>query len=677
MKQIVSAARQVVRNFTTSSDARYEISKRILDFSLAATAIPTAAAATAVYLADAMVRGEKVSLSTQVVCGKNGKAFKRSTVQRAHSFHRENPLRDAMDFMNVAKYPVLLNVLMGQMSVVGPSINSADSAALNDESVSPARPGLTSSYYVKKRMNIAYESKWKIDERDFANRSLVWDLIVLSKTIPALLLGGPNEQEQHDLAMLGLRLANTTLADAVHRILTLSHERQRQVAFLNPHCFNLSVRNNDYKKALHNADILFPDGIGIQLATKLTGDVLKDNVNGTDLLPLLCKDAQEKGMTIGLLGGKPGVAAKTRENLLAQFPHLRIPFAEHGYFEKDSAEEQQVMERINECAPDVLLVAMGVPTQEIWIGKNIQKLDVGVAIGVGGLFDFYSGTIARAPVWIREIGLEWMWRVAMEPQRMFLRYFIGNPLFLYHIVQEITETKQSSASYRFYRLATPLHRKKEIAKVALRKFLWWNLRTGTLRLKRGTDVVGATTGIMFLMPIFLSTALVIKLEDGGPIFYKHRRVGRHGREFDFYKFRSMVPNASNLKSKLVKQNESSAGVIFKMKKDPRVTNVGRLIRKYSIDELPQLFNVLCGNMSLVGPRPPLPSEVANYKVGDRYRLEVIPGLTCLWQVKGRSDLDFNAQIKLDADYIKSRGFLYDLSLILRTIPVVLSGQGAY
>ena len=139
----------------------------------------------------------------------------------------------------------------------------------------------------------------------------------------------------------------------------------------------------------------------------------------------------------------------------------------------------------------------------------------------------------------------------------------------------------------------------------------------------------------------------------------------------------MVTDASRLKDDLLEHNESDAGVIFKMKRDPRITRVGAFIRRFSIDELPQLYNVLIGDMSLVGPRPPLPDEVAQYKVGDRYRLEVIPGLTCLWQTSGRSDLDFNTQVELDMNYIQEQSFVNDLVLIAKTIPAVLSGQGAY
>ena len=144
-----------------------------------------------------------------------------------------------------------------------------------------------------------------------------------------------------------------------------------------------------------------------------------------------------------------------------------------------------------------------------------------------------------------------------------------------------------------------------------------------------------------------------------------------------YKFRSMVVNAENLLEKLKEQNESAAGVIFKMKKDPRITKVGAFIRKTSIDELPQLWNVLKGEMSLVGPRPAIPSEVVEYTLDDRRRLDAVPGITCIWQVSGRSTIDFKGQVRLDAQYIESRSFWFDIVLLLKTIPAVLFGKGAY
>jgi len=196
-------------------------------------------------------------------------------------------------------------------------------------------------------------------------------------------------------------------------------------------------------------------------------------------------------------------------------------------------------------------------------------------------------------------------------------------------------------------------------------------------LKRVLDLVGSGAALILASPIFAATALLIKREDGGPVLFKQMRVGRHGKLFPMWKFRSMVTNAEEIKAKLAAQNEMQGGVLFKMKDDPRVTRVGRFIRKYSIDELPQFWNVFVGEMSLVGPRPSLPEEVAEYSAEDRQRLLAKPGITCLWQVSGRSEIDFAGQVQLDLAYIRSSSVWTDLKLLFLTIPAVLLGKGAY
>jgi len=195
--------------------------------------------------------------------------------------------------------------------------------------------------------------------------------------------------------------------------------------------------------------------------------------------------------------------------------------------------------------------------------------------------------------------------------------------------------------------------------------------------KRILDTAVSALALIMLLPLLTLTAIAIWVENPGPIFYTQIRVGLNGRHFKFYKFRSMVVNADNIKKELAAYNESASGVIFKMKKDPRITKVGRIIRKFSIDELPQLINVLKGDMSLVGPRPPLPIEVGEYTLEERKRLHVIPGITCLWQVSGRSDIPFTDQVRLDMMYIQSASFMNDIILLLKTIPAVLTGRGAY
>jgi len=210
-----------------------------------------------------------------------------------------------------------------------------------------------------------------------------------------------------------------------------------------------------------------------------------------------------------------------------------------------------------------------------------------------------------------------------------------------------------------------------------RLVFWEGTLNSLLVFKRAIDVVAGLVAIFILAPILLITALVIIIEDGWPVLYTQSRVGMNGRVFNFYKFRSMRRDADHLKEKLIEQNESSDGVIFKMKHDPRITRVGRFIRRFSIDETPQFFNVLTGDLSIVGPRPPIPSEVAQYTLEDRKRLHVKPGLTCLWQIGGRSDIPFDQQVHLDLEYIHSRSIWNDIRIMLKTIPAVLLGRGAY
>ena len=198
-----------------------------------------------------------------------------------------------------------------------------------------------------------------------------------------------------------------------------------------------------------------------------------------------------------------------------------------------------------------------------------------------------------------------------------------------------------------------------------------------LILKRLLDIVGSSLGLLLLSPFLVLLAIIIKLEDKkASIFFSQDRVGLDGKIFKMFKFRSMVSDAEERLANLLQQNETT-GAMFKMANDPRVTKVGRFIRKTSLDELPQLWNVLKGEMSLVGPRPPLPREVAEYTSYDLQRLSVVPGCTGLWQVSGRSNIGFKEMVDLDILYIKTRNFMMDLKIIVKTITVLFGSKDAY
>lgn len=195
-------------------------------------------------------------------------------------------------------------------------------------------------------------------------------------------------------------------------------------------------------------------------------------------------------------------------------------------------------------------------------------------------------------------------------------------------------------------------------------------------IKRGFDILVSGIALILLAPLFIVLIILIKKEDGGPTFYSQERIGRNEKPFKMWKFRSMIVNADKMVEQLEEQNEID-GAMFKIKDDPRVTKIGHIIRKYSLDELPQLWNVLKGDMSLVGPRPPLPMEVADYTDYDKLRLTVIPGCTGLWQVTKRNDADFDEMVELDLEYINNSSLWFDFKILLKTIGVVIHPNSAY
>jgi exopolysaccharide biosynthesis polyprenyl glycosylphosphotransferase len=229
---------------------------------------------------------------------------------------------------------------------------------------------------------------------------------------------------------------------------------------------------------------------------------------------------------------------------------------------------------------------------------------------------------------------------------------------------------------RFAATLTPWGRWKLNTYVKAKRVSWTCVVFGAEFIKRFIDVLISAMALVLLSPLFAFVALLIKLEDRGPVFFGQRRVGKWGREFKMFKFRSMSVDAEARFQTVLEQNSHASGVTFKLKNDPRITKIGKWLRKFSIDEFPQFYNVLIGDMSLVGPRPPVPREVAMYSPADRRRLEVTPGLTCFWQIGGRADIDFPEQVQLDVQYIESQSFWLDMKILLKTVPAVLLGRGA-
>jgi N-acetylglucosaminyldiphosphoundecaprenol N-acetyl-beta-D-mannosaminyltransferase len=237
------------------------------------------------------------------------------------------------------------------------------------------------------------------------------------------------------MRFFGVEIVNTTMDEAVEWIVRRAKGGiQSQLCFVNPDCLNIAYRDPEYAHVLNAADRVLPDGIGIHLACRIIGTSLLSNVNGTDLFPRMCERAAAEGVAVYMLGGGPGRADAAARNMQLKYGRLNIAGTRAGYF--TASEEGAVIDEINRSGADVLLVGLGAPRQDVWLAHNASRLRPAVKIGVGGLFDFYSERISRAPEWMREIGMEWSWRLAMEPRRMWRRYVIGNPLFLFRVWRE-------------------------------------------------------------------------------------------------------------------------------------------------------------------------------------------------------------------------------------------------
>lgn len=295
------------------------------------------------------------------------------------------------------------------------------------------RPGLISPYMLQKRMNIAFNDVNTTEERFIRGASTSSHVALLLRFLLALVVGGSESRVGDRIELLDITLHNHSIGTALEAIRLNSRSRRcQQIAFVNPDCINIACRDAQYKALLKSVPMVLADGIGIHLALKLfTRDGLRDNVNGTDLFPKLCKMAARENLGIFLLGGAPGAAESVAEEASSRIAGLQIAGTHHGFFEDQ--ENASVLKKINASGAHILLVAMGAPKQEKWIADNAGHLQTGVAMGVGGLFDFYSGRIARAPLWMREMGLEWVYRLLQEPARMWRRYVIGNPLFLWRV----------------------------------------------------------------------------------------------------------------------------------------------------------------------------------------------------------------------------------------------------
>lgn len=696
--------------------------------------------------------------------------------------------------------------------------------------------------------------------------------------------------------LLGIDIDSLTADEFLSRIDEfVRSKRPHQISYLNADCLNKCWSDRSYRETITASDLVYADGMGVVWASRLFGHPLPERLNANDLMPDFCRRAEEGGYRIFLLGGEPGIAEKAAHDLQSKYPRLQMVGTHHGYFNDD--EEPEVIETIREAKPDILIVGMGAPKQELWIHKNLNKLGVPVAWGVGGLMDYSAKGLKRAPVWMRKAGLEWFWRLSLEPGRLWKRYLLGNLVFTFrvgslliadaimatlawigawliaynlrlHVFPQIDFLPDNwktplnplvnylyalpivislwliiCASLDLYRrqyLRSTLDEMAAILKMVFlflmtsmavafllkgldlgrsvlilssvivfglltsSRLVWsriersmfqegigrirgllvgsggnarmlierlaqhpqgkyeilgivddetpagetiaghavlgpieslpqwantlaidevffannnmekrdllnlivscgeqtnvkqYNILTDMFGVitdrawfdsdddlpfkvlrqrvlspfehaaKRGLDILMAGTLLLIFSPFIPVICLMIRLSSPGPAIFRHKRIGKDGAEFVMYKFRTMYRQVNEYQEAPITKN------------DPRVLpGVGSFLRRTSLDELPQLFNVLRGEMSMVGPRPEMRFMVENYEPWQRRRLSVMPGITGLWQISGRKDLPLHSNLEYDFYYIQNQSFFFDILILLKTIPVVLFGKGAY
>lgn len=336
----------------------------------------------------------------------------------------------------ISRLPALLNVLKGEMSMIGPravspgDVSTADRVAWRRFNI---RPGLICLWWIRTRTNIAYGSESEADSEYLDTRSMWGDIAIGLRAIPAAFYGEGIAVAPDRIDFLGIPIDNLTMGEAIENILSMAKRPvPSQACFVNADCVNISYRDSEYRHILRNSSLVLADGLGLKLAGRILNTNIRQNVNGTDLFPLLCAQMEKQHTGCYLLGGEPGVASDVAAWIAQRFPLLPVRGHHHGFF--SSEETPAILQEIRSSGAEILLLAFGAPRQEKWIAEHLALTGAKVTIGVGGLFDFYSGRIARAPIWIREIGMEWFYRFVQEPRRMWRRYFFGNAVFLWRVV---------------------------------------------------------------------------------------------------------------------------------------------------------------------------------------------------------------------------------------------------
>jgi exopolysaccharide biosynthesis WecB/TagA/CpsF family protein len=532
-----------------------------------------------------------------------------------------------------------------------------------------------------------------------------------------------NLDHKKRISLMGVPIDSLSEKEAIDRIIT-DWRRGAGGWLVTPNIDHLRILSQCPKLKSTIADratLMLADGAPLVWASWLGGTALPERVPGSQLILSLSAAAAKAGASIFLLGGNPGIGEQAATQLATLCPGLKIagitspPLG----FELDPEAVSAVIGQVVAAKPDIVYSCFGFPKQE-WVIQQLQPQLPGTwFLGLGGSFSMIAGEFRRAPQWMQKAGLEWVCRLAQEPRRLFKRYVVCDAPFAFRLfasalrdrwnpdeskgnrttptrrpqrilssatsltlervginrLQELDTERRERILSRYSSIGLSTHWRQVSAR--LKQFIWISYLRSTHLIKRLMDITGAVSLMTLLSPLLLIFAVLVKVTSAGPVFFKQKRVGEKGRRFQMYKFRSMYKDSEERLRELLPHNEIPGGVIFKIKNDPRITPIGAVMRRWSIDELPQLWNVLKGDMSLVGPRPPLPSEVKSYTLPQRRRLDATPGLTCTWQVSGRCDIPFERQVELDVNYIECQSLKLDLKLLFQTVIAVLQHRGAY
>jgi len=400
---------------------------RVVDLAVCMSLLPLLGVALSIAYVASLVSGG--GLRGEDYIGRDGKTFR---LYRLEFGGREAP-------RCLCRLPLLLNVLRGDLGLVGPRPLRTHEAPRRDPQFwarSSVRPGLISLFWLRQRTNIAFQTELATDVEYVNHKTMRADLGIALRAAPAALYGSEAHEAPSIVHVLGVGIQNVWLHDAIDEIVQRATigNASVQICFVNADCLNVAFREPDYFQLLGRAFLVLPDGIGLKLAGRLLHRPIRQNVNGTDMFPALCAALARAEVRLYLLGGRPGVPEAVASWVQQHAPGLTVCGVRHGYFTQQ--EENAVIAEVAASKADILLVAFGAPRQDLWIARNLGRLNVRVAVGVGGLFDFYSGLIPRAPQWVRELGLEWFYRFLQEPRRMWRRYFVGNILFLYRVCRE-------------------------------------------------------------------------------------------------------------------------------------------------------------------------------------------------------------------------------------------------